>query len=91
MDDINITITILQIVGFIGALFVLVAYVSHQLKRMDPRRPLYNALNFIGGSLLFYVAFHPFQAGFVLMEGVWVVVSLVALFRAFRTSPSQAA
>lgn len=91
MDDFNITITVLQIVGFIGALFVLVAYVAHQLKRMDARRPLYNGLNFIGGSLLFYVAFHPFQAGFVLMEGVWVVVSLVALFRAFRTSPSQAA
>lgn len=91
MDDINFSIPALQVIGFIGALCVLVAYVAHQFKRMDPRRPLYNGLNLVGGSLLFYVAFHPFQAGFVLMEGVWVVVSLVALFRAFTSTSSQAA
>jgi hypothetical protein len=72
----------LQIVGFLGAMLILLAYVGHQIKRMDPDAPLYNVLNALGAAVLTYVAFHPFQIGFVVLEGTWTIVSIVALAKA---------
>jgi hypothetical protein len=74
----------LQIAGFLGAMLILFAYVAHQLKRMDPEAPLYNALNACGAAVLTYIAFHPFQAGFVVLEGTWTLVSIAALLKALQ-------
>jgi hypothetical protein len=74
----------LQIAGFVGAMLILFAYVSHQLKKIDPEAPLYNALNACGAAVLTYIAFHPFQAGFVILEGTWTLVSIAAFFKALQ-------
>ncbi|MGH9528965.1 MAG: CBU_0592 family membrane protein [Terriglobales bacterium] len=74
-----------QVTSFIGALLVLVGYIGHQLKWMDSRRFSYNALNAIGSGILAYIAFSPFQVGFVVMEVTWVAVSLYALGRSWKT------
>lgn len=74
----------LQIFSFIGAMVTLIAYVGHQMKWMDARKALYNVLNAAGSGILVYVAFHPFQVGFVIMETVWLIVSVYAVFRPRR-------
>jgi hypothetical protein len=71
----------LQIISFIGALLILIAYAGHQMKMMDSEGPWYNILNFFGSSLLGYVAFFPFKIGFVILEIMWALISLWALFR----------
>ena len=71
----------LQLFSFAGAMLALVAYVGHQMKWMDPARACYNLMNAVGSGILVYVAFHPFTVGFVIMESVWMIVSLWALFR----------
>lgn len=73
-----------QIISMAGALLCLVAYVGHQLHWMDAKKWLYSVLNLLGGGILCYVALRPFQAGFVLMEGVWTFVSLFALVKYLR-------
>ena len=70
-----------QIFSFVGALLILIAYMGHQLKWMDSRRAAYNILNAIGSAILAYVAFHPFQVGFVVLEVTWVLISMYALLR----------
>ena len=80
----------LQFLGFVGAMLILAAYVAHQLKRIDPAAPLYNLLNAVGAGILAYVAFHPFQIGFVVLEGTWTVVSLVALARSLSRNANPA-
>jgi len=80
----------LQIVGFVGALLILFAYVAHQWRRIDPDAPLYNLLNAVGAGILTYVAFHPFQTGFVVLEGTWTVVSVLALAKSLRQSAKPA-
>lgn len=70
-----------QAVSFVGALLILFAYVGHQLKRMDSRAPAYNILNAAGSTILAYIAFHPFQIGFVVLETVWAGISVYALVR----------
>jgi hypothetical protein len=68
-----------QLISFVGALLILVAYVGHQLNWMDSRHAAYNVMNAIGSAILAYIAFHPFQVGFVVLEVTWALVSVYAL------------
>ena len=70
-----------QIASFVGALLILVAYAGHQMKWMDPRKTGYNVLNAVGSVILAYIAFHPFQIGFVVLEAAWTLISVYALVR----------
>jgi hypothetical protein len=70
-----------QVASFVGALLILVAYVGHQMRWMDARRGLYNLLNAVGSAILAYIAFHPFQIGFVVLEITWALISVYAIFR----------
>lgn len=72
----------MQVASFAGALLILVAYAGHQMKWMDSQKSAYNLLNAIGSGILAYIAFHPFQIGFVVLEVTWTLISVYALFRA---------
>ena len=83
MENTNWTI---QILSLIGAFIVLTAYIGHQLKwkLFDPDHYIYNIFNSVASILLVYVATKPFQAGFVVMEGVWGLVSVYTLYRVYK-------
>ena len=87
MDQIPMTT---QVLSFAGALLILIGYVGHQLKWLDSGRPFYNIVNAIGAAILGWVAFRPFQVGFVMLESVWTIVSLVALWRSLKRGPAAA-
>ncbi|HEY3930472.1 MAG TPA: hypothetical protein VGL89_19015 [Candidatus Koribacter sp.] len=70
-----------QALSFAGAMMILVAYTGQQMKWMDPRSLLYNLLNIVGSTILCYIAFFPFKLGFVVLEGVWVLISIYAIVR----------
>ncbi len=70
-----------QIASFVGALLILVAYAGHQMRWMDSRKASYNLLNAVGSLILAYIAFHPFQIGFVVLEVTWTLISIYALMR----------
>jgi hypothetical protein len=70
-----------QSASFLGAMLILVAYAGHQMGWMNPRRAAYNILNAVGSAILGYIAFHPFQVGFVVLEVTWTVISMYALLR----------
>ena len=70
-----------QLISFVGALLILIAYVGHQMGWVNARRPAYNILNALGSAILWWIALHPFQIGFLVLEGVWTIISLWALLR----------
>lgn len=70
-----------QLLSLLGAGFCLIAYVGHQLHWMRADHIPYNLLNVLGSGVLAYIAFRPFQAGFLVMEAVWGVISVYALLR----------
>lgn len=74
-----------QIVSFAGAFLILGAYGGQQLRWVDPDRWLYSGLNLVGAGLLTIAALQVGQWGFVLLEGVWTLVSAGALVRALRS------
>jgi hypothetical protein len=75
-----------QLASFAGALMILAAYVGSQLGWMNSRASGYNWLNAIGSAILAYIAFHPVQIGFIVLEGTWTIVSLYALVRQRRVA-----
>jgi hypothetical protein len=79
-----------QIVQVIGALAILVAFVAAQLRLFDVRSVAYLSLNFAGALVLGFVAWHERQYGFLLLEGVWTIVSAWGLVTRFRDSRAVA-
>jgi hypothetical protein len=74
-----------QLVSFVGAFLILGAYGGQQLRWLDPAGWLYSTLNLVGAVLLTLAAWQVGQWGFVLLEGVWTVVSAAALVRTLRS------
>lgn len=73
----------IQALSMLGALFCLIAYIGHQLHWLNARKIAYNLLNVLGSGILAFIAFHPFQAGFWVMETLWGITSLFGLYKAF--------
>ena len=63
---------------------VLFAYAAHQMERMRKETYTYQWLNLCGGALLVAAAITTRQAGLILMEGAWVVISAYGLVKVWR-------
>lgn len=81
--------TVVQILSILGAVFILASYIGHQFHWLDSSRVAYNLMNAIGAAVLAYVAWHPFSAGFLILEGTWTLVSVIALAKALRATPAS--
>jgi hypothetical protein len=78
-----------QAVQIFGALLILVAFAGAQARRMETDSRLYLLLNLWGSALLTVLAAIEGQLGFLLLEGVWVLVSIWGLNRVLRGTPSS--
>jgi hypothetical protein len=79
-----------QVVQIVGALLILVAFAAAQFGAMDPHSRLYLVLNLAGSVILAGLAWHEQLWGFLLLEGVWAVVSLWGLIQLQRGRPVSA-
>jgi len=78
---------LLQLVSIAGAALILAAYAAHQAGRMSRETPAYHLINAGGGALLLVAAVATWQIGFIVLEGAWTIISLVALLRPGRGRP----
>lgn len=70
-----------QLVSIVAAAMVLIAYGGNQMGRLSRDSLLYLGLNLLGGAILTVFAVRARQAGLVVMEGAWVLISLAGLLR----------
>ncbi len=79
-----------QIVQIAGSLLILSGFVLAQVGRLDPKSAGYLAVNAVGSGVLAVQAAVEAQWGFLLLEGVWAIVSVAALARLRYTGKDRA-
>ena len=77
----------MQVISIAGAVMVLFAFAAHQMDRMRKETYAYQLLNLAGGALLVTAAITTRQAGLILMEGAWAVISAYGLVRLITQRP----
>jgi hypothetical protein len=75
-----------QLISVGGAVLILVAFWANQAGSLSVDQTMYNLLNLVGAAVLAWVAMVNEQIGFVVLEGVWATISLVALIRGRGTA-----
>lgn len=73
-----------QIVQVAGSLLILAAFAAAQRGWLDQRSRAYLVLNLVGSAVLAVDALRGRQWGFLLLEGVWAIVSAISLVAVLR-------
>ena len=73
-----------QVIQVAGSLLILAGFAAAQTGRMSIDSATYLALNFAGSAILAVLAWIDQQWGFLLLEGVWALVSLWGLVQLTR-------
>lgn len=78
------------VIQIVGSLLVLAGFALAQWGVFDQKSLWYLILNAVGSTVLAINAVFEQQWGFLLLEGVWAIVSTVSLvlvLRGFRVTP----
>ncbi len=73
-----------DLLQIVGALLVLTGFVGAQAGRLGERDWSYLLLNLVGSAILAILASIGARWGFLLLEGAWFVVTLVAVAAKLR-------
>ena len=75
------SLTGFDVAGFIGVLFIIIAYLLLQLDKLPSSSPRYSLLN-AGGALLIIVSLiFAFNLSAFIVEVFWFLISLLGLWR----------
>jgi hypothetical protein len=74
----------MQVLSLLGAVLVLIGFGGQQFAGLKSDGLTYGLLNLIGSGLLASSAVVPLNAGVLLLEGAWALLSLNVVVRALR-------
>jgi hypothetical protein len=78
-----------QVIQVIGAVMILIAYAAAQAGRWSTDSLIYLILNLIGSAVLAVLAAASKNWGFLLLEGVWAIVTAASLLNRRRNTATR--
>ena len=78
-----------DLIGIIGVVLVLAAYLLLQLERMHVSDPLYSIVNGVGAFLILFSLMNEFNFSAFVIESAWLLISVVGLIRCLKRRRSQ--
>jgi hypothetical protein len=70
-----------EVMGSLGVAILLIAFLLNLLKIIKTESLIYSLLNLIGAGIACYASYLISYFPFVILEGSWALVSLVAVIR----------
>ncbi len=77
-------LTIVDAVGSFGALIVVAAYFATQMRLMNSDDLAFPLVNLLGSVLIVYSLLQNFNLASMLIEGFWIIISIIGIFQHFR-------
>ncbi len=77
-------LSINDLIGTVGVAILLLAFLLNLLKKISSNGLAYILMNIVGAGLACLASWLIDYIPFVILEGVWTVVSIFALVRYFR-------
>lgn len=85
------TIELHELVGSLGVVLIVGAYLGLQLERIDPKRLPYSLVNALGSGLILVSLAFEWNLPSALIEGFWLAVSALGIWRHGRGAASRSA
>ncbi|MEL6607933.1 MAG: hypothetical protein AAFO93_03385 [Pseudomonadota bacterium] len=76
--------TIADIIGVLGTVFIVAAYFASQVGYMSSQDLAFPVVNLIGACLILYSLMFSWNLPSVLMEGFWIVISIIGIVGHYR-------
>ena len=73
-----------DILGNIGVALIIITYLLLQMERIESSSYKYSALNALGALLVIISLMYEFNMSAFIMEGFWVLISLLGIIRQWR-------
>ena len=73
-----------DVVGVIGAIILMIAFLLLLLGRLSCNDISYSILNAVGAGLIVFSLFYNFNLSAFIVELVWIAISLLGLVRVLR-------
>ncbi len=84
MRDVLNSLTIVDAVGSAGALVVVAAYFATQMRMMNSDDLAFPVINLLGSVLIAYSLLYNFNLASMLIEGFWIIISVIGIIQYFR-------
>lgn len=79
-------IDIVDIIGIMGVSVLVLAYFMLQFEIITSKYLIYSVMNLVGASLLLYSLIYNWNLASIIIEIFWISISLVGIFKYFRTN-----
>lgn len=81
--------TLIDWIGSIGVFQILLAYFLNVIGKISTTHLAFIILNLVGASMACLASFFLNYWPFIILEGIWVLVSMISLFKHFKSKNIQ--
>ncbi|MEX0308255.1 MAG: hypothetical protein AB3N12_12800 [Ruegeria sp.] len=78
------SLTFVDAIGSFGALIVVAAYFATQMRMMNSDDLAFPVVNLVGSVLIVLSLFQNFNLASMLIEGFWIIISVLGIIQYFR-------